>query len=286
MTTPAVPLPGPDGLFTVSHAPRFLLDSNAAGWQGAFFTEFWFAPAGHVRHTHERYCLQRTFKPVEASARAGQSWELVPAGVTVLQPGDEQRGQWRGAGLGQFLFLAPERAEEILSGVPGRLSGCSPLRPVRSRLADLIFDGLAQDLVQGSPAGPLVGDSLIAALFAHLSGLAETPVRAGLAPPLRERVIEFIDANLARPVALAELAAVAAMGVRQFCRAFRASTGDSPHQYLLNQRVERAKALIGAGRALSEVALDSGFADQSQLTRTFVQRVGITPAVYRASLRS
>jgi AraC-like DNA-binding protein len=74
--------------------------------------------------------------------------------------------------------------------------------------------------------------------------------------------------------------------VRQFCRAFRASTGDSPHQYLLNQRVERAKALIGAGRALSEVALDSGFADQSQLTRTFVQRVGITPAAYRASLRS
>lgn len=285
MTTPALPLLGPDGLFTVSQAPRFLRDSNAAGWQGAFFTEFRFAPAGHVRHMHERYCFQRTFKPVEVCARAGQSWEHVPAGVAVFQPGDEQRGQWRGASLAQFLFLAPERAEDILHGLPGRLPGGLPLRPVRSRMADLIFDGLSQDLMQGSPAGPLVGDSLIAALFAHLSGTAEAPVRAGLAPPLRERVIEFIAANLTRPVALAELAAVAGMGVRQFCRVFRASTGHSPHQYLLNQRVERAKALIGAGWALSEVALGSGFADQSQLTRTFVQRVGITPAVYRASLR-
>ncbi len=285
MTTRGVPLPGPDGLLTVSHAPRFLHDSNAAGWQGAFFTEVWSAPTGQIRHTHERYCLQRTQLPFAARLLAGGAWDSVPVGVSVWQPGDEQHVQWRGSGRRQFLFLAPQRAEEILDRASRRMVGGSPFRPIRSHLVDLVFDGLVHDLAQGSPAGPLVGDSLIAALFAHLSGLAEAPVRAGLAPPLRERVIEFIDANLVRPVSLAELAAVAGMGVRQFCRAFRASIGDSPHQYLLNQRVERAKSLIAAGRALSEVALDSGFADQSQLTRTFVQRVGVTPAAYRASLR-
>jgi AraC family transcriptional regulator len=69
------------------------------------------------------------------------------------------------------------------------------------------------------------------------------------------------------------------------CRAFREATGVSPHQYLLRCRVEHAKRLIARGLPLAEVAVQCGFADQSQLPRTFVGHVGTTPGRYRNSVR-
>jgi AraC family transcriptional regulator len=100
---------------------------------------------------------------------------------------------------------------------------------------------------------------------------------------VRRRVLAHIDEQLDQPVTLAELAMVARMSVRHFCRAFRASEGCSPHQYLLRQRIERAKALINArAMPLAEVAQCVGFSDQSQFTRAFRKLSGITPAAHRA----
>jgi transcriptional regulator GlxA family with amidase domain len=83
---------------------------------------------------------------------------------------------------------------------------------------------------------------------------------------------------------LADLAAEAGLGVRQFCRAFRATIATSPHQYLLGQRVERARRLMAAGSSLAEVALLCGFADQSALTRYFTRHIGLSSASYRRTV--
>ncbi|MEO8804702.1 MAG: helix-turn-helix transcriptional regulator [Burkholderiaceae bacterium] len=76
----------------------------------------------------------------------------------------------------------------------------------------------------------------------------------------------------------------AGLGIRQFTRAFRDATGRSPHQYLLHRRVEQAKALIREGLPLADVAIQCGFSDQSQLTRTFVAQLGTTPGRFRTGL--
>lgn len=277
------PLRGPDGLFNVSAAPRFLRDSNVPGWGGAFFTDLLAAEEGRVDHGHERYCVQRALTPFRARAIGTPGWHVVPAGVTLWQPGQDQRFDWQGGGGRQFLFLDIALSEDLLEGA--RPPRGSPFEPVSTPAVEAMFQALVLDLDEGSPAGPLVGESVVTALFARLAARAVPSPKGALPRAARDRLIGYIDAHLERPVALAELAAVAGVGVRQLCRAFKTSFGESPHQYLLRQRVERAKALLDTDRPLADIALGCGFSDQSQFTRTFSRVAGTGPAAYRSALR-
>ena len=282
------PIAGPEGLFTVNRSPRFITDSGAVGWAGAFFTELWAAPEGAADHAHTRLCLQQWAAPLRVrEQRPGAAWQAMAPGMRVWLPGDEQRAAWQGGGGSRFLFIEPAQVEQTLDG-PDVWPGLRPRHAgtCSSAVAQAILQALAADLQEGSPAGPLVGDTLIAALLAHLWARDDGP-RAGLGlPPLaHRRVLAYIEEHLAQPLTLAELAQQARMSVRHFCRAFRASMGCSAHQYLLGQRVERAKRLMAcAPLALADVAQSTGFADQSQFTRTFKRHTGVTPAAYRTAL--
>lgn len=279
------PVPGPHGLFNVSNQPHFLADSNAVGWEGAFFTDIDAAQEGTVDHGHTRFCVQNWSVPYRTrDLRPHAPWVTLWPGMVSYRAGDEQRFDWKGGGSRQFLFVDTRRVEEILerAGGPHSLRGGNRAN-VHSAVAGWIMKALVQDLRDGSPAGPLVGDGLIVALLAQLAGADQgTRQAGGLAPAVLKRVLACMDERLADPLTLSELAALARVSVRHFCRAFRTSTGCSPHQYLLRQRVERAKVLIaGDGMALADIAQAVGFADQSQFTRTFKQHVGMTPTAHR-----
>jgi AraC-like DNA-binding protein len=279
------PLPGPDDLFNVSRQPRFLADSSAVGWGGAYFTDILASEEGTVDHSHARFCIQRSSVPIRVrELRRDAVWTTVNPGLGIWQPGDEQRFDWQGGGSRQFLFVEPERVEQILE-CPTGLRRLRHDEAFASPLAEMILRALVCDLHDGSPAGALVGDSLIVALIAHLrGGDPGSHQGSGLAPAVCKRVLAYMDERLACPLTLAELAGLARTSVRHFCRAFRASTGCSPHQYLLRQRVERAKTLLAQGRMpLCDIAQSLGFADQSQFTRTFRRHAGFTPASYRAA---
>lgn len=276
------PLPGPYGLFNVSVMPRFLADSRQVGWQGAYFTEIDGASEGTVDHTHARFCVQRGLHHEARRALGAHDWQPFPSGFSVWCAGDEQRFDWRGGGKSQFLFIDPNVAESVL-GDARPLSRLGHKCPVAAHTVGLIFDALQSDLAQGSPAGPLVGDSLIAAILAHLGG-EKAPAVARSASRACARAIDLIEARFDEPISLGDLAEASGLGQRQLCRAFRDATGLSPHQYLLRCRVDNARRLIGQGLPLSEVALACGFADQSQLTRTFVRFVGTPPGSYRRNV--
>lgn len=277
---PIAPLPGPHGLYSVSAMPRFLVDSARVGWQGAYFTDILGAHEGTVDHGHERYCLYRGLHRESRRALGQRAWQEVPVGFSVWRSGDEQRFHWRNGGRSQFLFIAPEQVATVL-GHTQPLAQAGHETPLSSPVLELIFDALQADLAQGSPAGPLVGDSLIAALIAHLSAPSKAAVEE-LSAQARDRAVDVIETRFAEPIGLQELADAVGLGVRQFTRAFRHATGRSPHQYLLHRRVEQAKVLIRQGIPLAEVAAQCGFCDQSQLTRTFVRHVGTTPGRFRA----
>jgi AraC-like DNA-binding protein len=80
---------------------------------------------------------------------------------------------------------------------------------------------------------------------------------------------------------LDELAALAGIGKFQLLRRFRNAYGTTPHDWLLQQRADRARGLIRQGVALGEAAASAGFADQSHMTRVFMQRFGFTPGAWR-----
>lgn len=281
--TELAPLPGPDGLFRVSVAPRFLADSSGVGWQGAFFTEIVGAPEGTIDHVHERYCLVRMHSPV-ANRQAGRApWQTLPPGLQLACPGQEQHLHWRGSSRSEFLFIEPERAQQLLDGVPRRRLAAPA--PARLRALGSLLDALRMDLTAGSPAGRLVGDCLVAGLVGLLADGDPPRGQTVLDPHAQRRLVDFVEAHLDRSLPLSQLAAIAGIGERHLLRAFRATMGCSPHQYLLARRVEHAKARIVQDWALADVALDSGFADQSQLTRTFRQYTGTTPGRWRAARR-
>jgi len=108
------------------------------------------------------------------------------------------------------------------------------------------------------------------------------PRRGGLAPWQVNRAEDTLAANLEGDISLADLANDCGLSTSHFSRAFRQSTGVSPHQWLLQRRVDQAKSLLpNRSLSLSEIALACGFSDQSHFTRVFTRLVGIGPGAWR-----
>ncbi len=96
-----------------------------------------------------------------------------------------------------------------------------------------------------------------------------------------KRAKDLIASRLSGNLTIAEIAADCGLTPSYFTRQFAASTGMTPHRWLLKMRVEAAKQLISEGRlSLVEVALSCGFADQSHLTRIFSREVGTPPRTW------
>ncbi|HLZ64696.1 MAG TPA: AraC family transcriptional regulator [Aliidongia sp.] len=147
---------------------------------------------------------------------------------------------------------------------------------------------MLEALKRPEEASQLFVDHVTQAVIAHVAhvygGLRPTakPARGGLTGRQRKRACDILEANLAGDMALKDVAAECGLSVSHFSRAFRETVGLAPHKWLLHRRIEAAKALIKAGRlSLSEVAIASGFADQSHFTRVFSTIVGVTPGVWR-----
>lgn len=106
--------------------------------------------------------------------------------------------------------------------------------------------------------------------------------RGGLVAWRLERVTDYIDANLTGDLALDALAKSVALSTFHFARAFKITTGESPHAYVVGRRVRAAKQLLReSDLPLAEVARRCGFKTQSHFTGVFRKRVGLTPKVYR-----
>jgi AraC family transcriptional regulator len=106
--------------------------------------------------------------------------------------------------------------------------------------------------------------------------------RGGLAPWQIRKVTSYVDANLGGPIRSEELAALVRLNPCYFSRVFRNSFGDSPCEYVMRRRIERAQGLmLSTGAPLSQVALDCGFSDQSHFSRLFRRVVGEAAATWR-----
>jgi AraC-like DNA-binding protein len=95
-------------------------------------------------------------------------------------------------------------------------------------------------------------------------------------------VLDFLSAHLSDDPTIAELARECGLSSGYFSRAFRQTTGVTPHQWLIGKRVERARQLLlGNGLGLADIALVCGFVDQSHFTRVFTKFEGESPGRWR-----
>lgn len=121
--------------------------------------------------------------------------------------------------------------------------------------------------------------------YDHLYAPFRPKRNCGALPKWRlKRALEYIDANLAEPITLGDLAAVTGLSSMHFAAQFRVSTGIRPHEYLLRRRIERARELLlQHDFSIIDVAFSVGFQTQSHFTTVFKRFVGDTPHQWRRS---
>lgn len=275
----------------------FRHSSATLGWRGLRVEHSSQQPASDIIHPPLE-CLwlmltgetfpERTDHRCDDSRHNGDG---LPHAVNLLPPGVESQWRWRNTIDSTHYQLSPvliaKVAEEAFDLDPARVH--FPVRYYDQSSPEVIgtLTALRHELVTGGPGGRLCAESLASVLVVQLirqmsSRQGSSRVFRGsggrLPRPVLEAVEEYIQAHLHQNFALADLAAVAHLSEFHFARLFKQTTGLPPHQYVIHQRIERAKRLIIAGRlSLAQVAAEVGFSDQSQLTRHFKRLVGVTP---------
>jgi AraC family transcriptional regulator len=116
-------------------------------------------------------------------------------------------------------------------------------------------------------------------------GRLPPPTAKGLSPERLQRVRDYIEAHLDEHLSLTVLADIACLSLYHFSRSFKESIGVGPQRYVMQRRLERAKALRRrTNQPLAGIAREAGFADQSHLNSAFRREIGVTPGQFRAEL--
>lgn len=160
--------------------------------------------------------------------------------------------------------------------------------PVTSGLLMSAADALQGNAVLDALFRQRLTDLLATRILADHSGvpIAFEPIAGGLAPHTLRRAIERLRSDSDADVSLAALAADAGLSRFHFCRAFKESTGLSPHNWLRQQRLEHAMNMLRETEASIEmVAKEMGYASQTAFTAAFKKLTGETPSDWRRRMR-
>jgi AraC-like DNA-binding protein len=251
-----------------------------------------------ARHAHDHWVLGLVEDGACRSWYRGSNWTLEAGTIVLLPPGEVHDGlplagtPWVWRAIYPSADFVTRIAEDLFGPGPGvpqipilLRGGGLPDIPVTVRKDREIveqFLSVHRQLEVGMT--DLESEASLVMLFHDLLLRHARAVRHPGHPRRETRGVqqarELIHARSQSRLTMEELANVAGLSLYNFIHAFKREVGIPPHAYLTQIRVERAKQMIHEGMDLATVALGSGFADQSHLTRRFRQFVGVTPGEY------
>jgi AraC family transcriptional regulator len=202
---------------------------------------------------------------------------------------DRHIGEW--VGLMNVSHLQLGISDAALMACSNGAYGEVELRPSRKfanpRLSALVA-AVDAEMVAGFPSGRLFLDSVEQAMAVALvkdRAVRHRPVqisRGGLGPARLRRIKELVHVKMEDDLSLDEMAQSVGLSTAHFARMFRKSTGETPHQFVLRQRIERAKAMLRAPDArVLDVAVACGFRTQQHFAQVFRDVFGVSPTEYR-----
>jgi AraC-like DNA-binding protein/quercetin dioxygenase-like cupin family protein len=245
------------------------------------------AHSRHVfpRHTHDGYGIGLI---VSGAHRSWSGRGMVEAGrgnLITCNPGEVHDGRPIGDSRAwKMLYLAPrfvgEMVGDVREGAAGDFEFHNPV--IEQQALRRAFEA-AYEAVTGRCADAERAQERLILLLAGL--LHAKPPSSPVSSRGLIRAKARIDDDPTAPITLSEVACEAGLSRFQVVRAFARFTGLTPHAYIVQRRLDAARAMIETGEALVHVAAACGFADQSHFNRMFVQRYGVTPGVYAEAMR-
>lgn len=285
-----------------SSLPSRVLTSAGRGWTGievARFTGYDEVSMPPLPKHHAIIYLNR--QPLDLTQRLDGQFrkERVHHGeVAVIPAGPHWEWGFKGATESDLLPLCVEDAflREVAESVevdPDRVE-ISPLLGARDERIEQIGLMLKEEVeAEGLLGGRLYAESLATALAITLirdhSSLGRTAAKnaareraGGLSRRALKDAVDYIGDNLEKDLKLTDIARAAHLSPYHFSRLFKQSTGLTPHRYVIERRVQRAKELLCSSTLpIAEIALLCGFANQSHLNRHFKRMLGVSPKALR-----
>lgn len=269
------------------------LSSQESVWRGVKLKHYLLPPWEINQVATTAYTVSVQLSPAitieSSSGDRRHSMQFVPDDICVSPTGVSLSARWQQELEIIVVGLEPEfMAEAVQDQVdPDRIELMLQLGG-KDPFIKATCLALRDELQQGCPGGSLYGETLGTALGVHLvthyatshphSPLADDELPSGRL----SQVLDYINAHLDGDIRLSTLAAMLDMSPFYFCHLFKRLMGISPHQYVILQRVDRAKLLLKQrDRSIADIALECGFGNQSHLTKQFKKQYGITPKKYR-----
>lgn len=202
---------------------------------------------------------------------------------------NRHEGKWIGLMTAPYLQIGI--SDSALMGASGKAKAEIEL-PTYRKFADARLSALGAavhaEMVAGFPSGRLFLDSVeraIAVALVNGHAVRHRPVqiyRGGLGSARLRRIKELVDAKMEDDLSLDEMAQSVGLSTAHFARMFRQSTGETPHQFVLRQRVERAKVMLRAPDArVLDVSVACGFKTQQHFAQVFRDACRVSPTEYR-----
>ncbi len=272
------------------------LSSKSQGWENILVEQFQHPSGEGKTHYSEEHtiCLSLASRPVRfLQVKGGKTHtSLYGKGDISITPAEMPFfARWEGDDHYLQIRIASrfiqQVAREALAINPDHLELLPEFRTRDSQI-EAIGLMLLTELQQGNSGSRLYIESLANVLAIHLIRQyavthPQIPIYEGGLPQRQLlQVLTYINDNLEQDMKLADLAALLEMSQFHFSHLFKRSIGIAPYQYLLQQRIERAKQLLKhSDQSIMEIALICGFNSHSHLGKQFRQLTGMTPKAYR-----
>lgn len=246
-----------------------------------------FASHAYAPHAHDTYVIGTIVQGCETWRARGTRHYGGPGDLCFINPLEVHDGEPAGDGYSyRMTYPAVALLRELAASVTGReVSGTPFFRApsVRDPEGAALMAAAHRAMEAGTDG--FGGEELLLRAYAHcLVAHADLePGRLGREDGPVSRAKALMEARHDEDLSLAELAGATGLPRHHLIRAFRSETGLTPHAWLVDLRVRRARERLRRGESPGEVAAATGFCDQAHLTRAFKARYGVTPGAFRAA---